>query len=457
MVVARHLAHERVAPQPAPRHLARPFDGKRPLAHVAVAAEEILAGVHVVPVLGDRERRRPLVPAHFIAHRAPRGLIELHHQVLADEARAAVREAVRMAAVRRQQQEARRLDRIARDDDVLRALKAHAAFAHVAHARHAIAARAGFDAERHREIADLGARRERARNPRDERALFRVRRAAADAEAAVHARMREPARRGQRRERRRRPADAERVGAAREHECGRVQLVRAIRIARPLRPPRIANGPADLQRVLHLGVIAPHLAPVERPVRAVAEPRARLEPVGAKAQRHHREMHGAAAHGLAAVVVAERERIVAVAQALVGPVQLALVRLVGGELLERPPPRARVERDDRVAVFGELARERAAARARADDREIHLVLVAVHAHRHPAADAHHVGRAAVGAARARERRVRIVNRHRGSPCAFPVARGGAAKRRRRRRRRRHQHRHGRRRAPRAALPTGRAG
>ena len=68
----------------------------------------------------------------------------------------------------------------------------------------------------------------------------------------------------------------------------------AIGIARPRRPPRVGHGTGDLQRLLDLAVVAPHLAPIERPIGAVAQQAARLEPLRAEAQRHHREVHRAA-------------------------------------------------------------------------------------------------------------------------------------------------------------------
>src|SRR6185312_5898240 len=96
-----------------------------------------------------------------------------------------------------------------------------------------------------------------------------------------------------------RPRGAERLATLGEREPRGIELVRAIGIARPFRPPRIVDGPRDLQRLLDLAVIAPHLAPVDRPVRAVAEKRAGFEPLGPETQRHHCEMHRAAADSLA--------------------------------------------------------------------------------------------------------------------------------------------------------------
>ena len=211
--------------------------------------------------------------------------------------------------------------------------------------------------------------------------------------------MRLAPRRGQGGERRGRPRDTKRLGTAREHECGRVQLMRTVRIARALRSPRIVHWARDLERILDLRVIAPHFAPVEGPVRTVAKKAARLEPLGTKAQRHHREVNSASAHRLAAVVVAKLKRVLAVADALVGPVELVLMRLVGSEFFERTPPRARIERDHLEALFSETARKRAAARAGADDREVDGFILRILPHRRPGAHAKDVRRASVLAAR----------------------------------------------------------
>ncbi len=132
------------------------------------------------------------------------------------------------------------------------------------------------------------------------------------------------------------------------------------------------TGPAIFSACSTSRVVVPHLAPIERPVGAIAEQGARLEPFGPEAQRHHRKMHGRAAHRLAAVVAAHLQRIVAVDDAVVGPVELRLLGLVGGEILQRTEIRAGVERHDREAVLGKLAGERAAAGAGADDDEIDL-------------------------------------------------------------------------------------
>ena len=169
----------------------------------------------------------------------------------------------------------------------------------------------------------------------------------------------------------------------------------AVRIARALRTPRIVDRAGNLQRVLDLGVVMPHHFGLDRPIDRVAELRARLEPLGTAAQRHHLKMHGAAADALAAVVRAELDRVVAAGDPLPEPEQLVLRSLVRCEILERTPERAGIEPDHRKPVFGELAGQRAAARPGADDREIDLVLVAPAAHRQPSAAVQRVGRAPV--------------------------------------------------------------
>src|SRR5205085_4131058 len=66
---------------------------------------------------------------------------------------------------------------------------------------------------------------------------------------------------------------------------------------------------------------------------------------------------------------------------LVGPEELARGHLVGDEIFDRIPVRAGVEDDDREAGFGEFRTDDAAARARADDAEVHFFTRQV-AHRH---------------------------------------------------------------------------
>ena len=75
------------------------------------------------------------------------------------------------------------------------------------------------------------------------------------------------------------------------------------------------------------------------------------------------------------------DRILAAGNALAEPKKLFLLVFVGGEILERSPIGAGIESDDREPGLGELAGERAAAGARADNRKIDLVLVAITAHR----------------------------------------------------------------------------
>ena len=48
-------------------------------------------------------------------------------------------------------------------------------------------------------------------------------------------------------------------------------------------------------------------------------------------------MHRAAAHGFAGIVPAELDRILAINDPVVRPVELGLLGLVGGEIVERSP------------------------------------------------------------------------------------------------------------------------
>ena len=261
----------------------------------------------------------------------------------------------------------------------------------------------------------LGTGGDGARYPGDQRALLGVGRAAGDAEAAIDAGMGAAARRREGGDRGFGPADAHRLAAFDEGQRGGVHLVRAVWVARAARAPGVGDRAGDRQRLLDLAVVAPHLAPVERPVEAVAHLGAGLEPLRAEAQRHHGEVHGAAADRLAAVVGAELDRVVAVTDAVVGPVELGLLALVGGEVLQRAEIWSGVEGDDGEAGLGELAGERAAAGAGADDDEVHPLVLAVFAHRDPAARGEHVRGAALGGARRREG----IRRHGGSSCVLP--------------------------------------
>ncbi len=87
VIVLFHLVEQALAPQSALARLrAGPDDRQRSLAHVGVAAEEVLARIGVIPVLGDRERWRALIGANLLFHDAPYRLVGLHHQILADQA-----------------------------------------------------------------------------------------------------------------------------------------------------------------------------------------------------------------------------------------------------------------------------------------------------------------------------------------------------------------------------------
>ena len=161
---------------------------------------------------------------------------------------------------------------------------------------------------------------------------------------------------GDRRERRLRPGVSHRLRAARQEFCGPVYGMRAIGVARPLRSPRIGDGTGNREREFRLPIPVPHLAPIHRPVGAVAERRARLEPFGPEAKRHHGEMHGGAADRLAAVLAAHHERIGALRDAVVVPVELLLLPFVRSEVLERPEIGACVEADDGKALPARPAR-----------------------------------------------------------------------------------------------------
>src|SRR3954471_17508450 len=190
-------------------------------------------------------------------------MVRLRHEVLANEA-AAIGQTVREFLARRIEQQARRFDRIAGDDNIVRALMPPLSLAMVVDTDGATVA-SDLDMPDHREVADFGAGADRARYPGDQRALLGVGRAAELAEAAIDAGTRGAARRRQSRDRLHRPCDTERLAAARQHLAGGVDLMLPIGIARALRSPRIVYGTGNLQRVLDLGVVIPHHFGLDRP------------------------------------------------------------------------------------------------------------------------------------------------------------------------------------------------
>src|SRR5690348_4042215 len=151
-------------------------------------------------------------------------------------------------------------------------------------------ARVVLHSTHHRLITDLRAGRESPRQPGDEHALLRVGGATYHTHTAIDAWVRESAGRGQCCKRGRCPVDAERLGALCESERGGVELVWPVGIPRAPGAPGVTYGTGDLQRILDLMVVLPHLSPVERPIGAVAEKTASLEPFRPEAQRHHGEV-----------------------------------------------------------------------------------------------------------------------------------------------------------------------
>src|SRR5438128_11786492 len=123
------------------------------------------------------------------------------------------------------------------------------------------------------------------------------------------------------RDRRRCPLDTQRFSALRQYQCRGVEFVRAVWIAWSLGAPWIADGARDAQRLFDLSVVSPHFPPVERPIRAIAELGTSLEPLWPKAQRHHGEVDGGTTHRSPGVVRAELQRVLAIHDALLGPVE----------------------------------------------------------------------------------------------------------------------------------------
>jgi hypothetical protein len=96
--------------------------------------------------------------------------------------------------------------------------------------------------------------------------------------------MRQTARRRERGQRRFRPLHAQSFATLCK-SAGGVELVGAIRIARTRRTPWVIDRSRDFQHLLDLGIVVPHLAPIDWPIGAVAKNAARFEPFRSKTQR----------------------------------------------------------------------------------------------------------------------------------------------------------------------------
>ena len=110
-------------------------------------------------------------------------------------------------------------------------------------------------------------------------------------------------------------------------------------------------------------------------------------------------MHRRAAHRLATVVAAHLQRVGAVDDAIIRPEELGLFGFVGSKILQRTEVRPGIERDDRKAVFGQFAGQRASACSRPDDGEIDRLIFPVFAHGYPSPRTENVGCASLPRAR----------------------------------------------------------
>ncbi len=213
-------------------------------------------------MLGDGEAGRPLVPAHLLVHPPPDRLVGLRHQVLADQP-GAVGEAVGIRAGRGVEQQPRRLDRIAGDDDVARALEVPGAVAVIMHpgrtpagpvsirptmARSRISAPAASARGIHTVSAERLALVEQ---PKRQKPRYMqgddCPAAACGADSVASGVSVQPM--------------PDRLAALGQQLGGLVQLVRAIRIARALADPTGRSAARRCRSAARPVVIVPHLAP----------------------------------------------------------------------------------------------------------------------------------------------------------------------------------------------------
>jgi hypothetical protein len=110
-------------------------------------------------------------------------------------------------------------------------------------------------------------------------------------------------------------------------------------------------------------------------------------------------VHSRSAYGFAAIVATHLERIGSIDDAVVGPIQLGLLRLVRRKILERPKIRTRIHCDDGEAMLGKAASQRTAAGASAHNDEVNRLVFPILTHRDPSAGTEHIGRAGTSGAR----------------------------------------------------------
>ncbi len=356
----------------------------------AAAAVEAAAGIGLVEVHHHPRRDHALVLVERLGEARPRLRVVVEHQVPADEA-ARVREAVRMPARLREEEEPGRLRAVGGEHDrpgglgLLDALGVQ-----VHHARHA-SLRARLDARHDAAVADLAAagplghgdhRRQRRRLRAD---LARL----TPAEAAVDARGPLVVGSRQDRQRGRLRGVAGPCGAVAQEHAGGLDRHGGHGIA--ARSRRVAG--ARLAGYAHLpvdlGVVGLELVVGDGPVGEGrpgnrAEQAALTEVDGPEAPVVRREVQAAAADGLGVEEGGEEEgrrrlligrRAPGVGMVGEAPDQAAVevrLDLVVAEL-EGTQVRALLHHDDGEAVGGEFLGQHSAGRSRADDHEIDLL------------------------------------------------------------------------------------
>ena len=355
--------------------------GSGPTVWMAKPRAKSFFGIGLVELLGQRVRGRRLVHAHRLIEAAQHHVAGLRHQVAADGA-AGVGEPVLESRAGGVQQQARRLNGVAGDDDRLRALEVRHCHRDRSSDTGDAAVFAQFDARDHAVVADLRALFERVGNMGDQRAGLGAHFAALDAEAAIDAVRAVAVRAGENGNRAAdRHRDVERGAALDQRVADAAHRMRPVGIAVRM-APGIIRGPGDRHFQFELLIVGLNVFVGDGPVGADAIARVDLEVGRVKPRRERGPVHRAAAHALAAVVRAEGQRIGAAGDARIVPVELCepASSLTQSRSVSQNGPASKPNHVE--AGAGQALQQHAAGRAHADDHVIHFFVFAEPPHGH---------------------------------------------------------------------------
>ncbi len=377
MDVVAHVLPQRRAPVALRDDVLGPGDRQRRHGLDRPAPLVRLAGIGLVELLGRHLRRRRLVHPDLVVEPAGGLRSALHHQVAPDLV-GVVAQPVRIASGGRQQQQPRRLDRVAGDGDGTGALAVLAPVVEVGDAGGPTGGVVDEDAADHAVGTDLGTVREGVGDVGDQRAGLGVDLAPLQAEAAVDAvRPVAEAAVGDR-DRADPGLDAGRLRAAQEDVAVATDRVGVVRVRVRVAPRPVLAG--DRQLLLDRLVERLQLAVGQWPVGPYPVRTEGMEVGRVEARRVAGVVHHRPADAASGVVRAQRDGVAAADLARFGPVQRVRPALVGDPVPVRVPERPGVQADHLPAGAGQALGEDAAAGTGAHHHQVDLVLEVVAAH-----------------------------------------------------------------------------